>query len=332
MLPTLPSIPRCKIRMSHQGHVAMEALRDALVTANLALLLLIPPLALAQEHTTTASGEFRKSLLSHLLLTRRPAAVQSRRRPAPFLRLRRRRNNLPPGRRTRSALCDGPLGRSHDLLSSALGAALSPATVSIAQKEIQRAQQIGSANERERQFIHALSLIYQDPATVPYPIRASNYEQAMGELAAANTRDLEAQVFYALALLANASPSDKTHARRNKRPLCSSRSIAPILTTPESPTTSSTPATTQNSHQKVFPPPEPTPHIRSLSAARLAHALAHLYPARPLGRLHRLQPCRPAFRPPARRHKRRTPRHGLSCVRLPPDWPRQRSSPDYSAT
>src|ERR1019366_3331756 len=91
-----------------------------------------------------------------------------------------------------------------------------PAAIHSAQAEIQRAQQIGTASERERQFIGALALIYQDVNTVPYHNRALNYEQAMSRLAAANGADVEAQVFYALALLANASPSDKTHIRQKK--------------------------------------------------------------------------------------------------------------------
>ncbi len=93
---------------------------------------------------------------------------------------------------------------------------ISPATISIAQKEIQRAQQIGAGSERERQFINALGLIYQDAATVPYSTRALNYEHAMSDLALANRKDVEAQVFYALALLANASPADKTHAKQKQ--------------------------------------------------------------------------------------------------------------------
>src|SRR5438105_9718413 len=60
---------------------------------------------------------------------------------------------------------------------------LAPATISIAQGEIQQAQQIGTASERERQFINALALIFQNPATVPYRTRALNYEQAMSKLA-----------------------------------------------------------------------------------------------------------------------------------------------------
>src|SRR6201994_194639 len=91
---------------------------------------------------------------------------------------------------------------------------LPAATISIAQKEIQHARKLGASTERERQFIHALGLIYQDAATIPYPTRALNYEHAMSDLAAENTRDVEAQVFYALALLANVSPADKTHAKQ----------------------------------------------------------------------------------------------------------------------
>jgi tetratricopeptide (TPR) repeat protein len=59
-------------------------------------------------------------------------------------------------------------------------------------------------------------LIYQDAATVPYRTRALNYEHAMSDLASENRKDVEAQVFYALALLANASPADKTHAKQKQ--------------------------------------------------------------------------------------------------------------------
>ncbi|HEY6413344.1 MAG TPA: hypothetical protein VIX42_06640 [Edaphobacter sp.] len=94
---------------------------------------------------------------------------------------------------------------------------LVPATIPIAQGEIQLAQEMGAtSSERERQFIHALGLIYQDAATVPYSTRALNYEHAMSDLARDNRKDIEAQVFYALALLANVSPTDKTHAKQKQ--------------------------------------------------------------------------------------------------------------------
>lgn len=93
---------------------------------------------------------------------------------------------------------------------------VSPEDIPIAQQEIWQAQKIGARSTRERRYIHALGLIYDDAATVPYSTRALRYEQAMSELAAANRNDVETQVFYALALLANASPADKTHMRQKQ--------------------------------------------------------------------------------------------------------------------
>ena len=93
---------------------------------------------------------------------------------------------------------------------------LAPTTTAVAQQELQLTRQLPSASARERQFIDALSLIYQDAATIPYATRVSSYENAMGALAAQNPNDVEAQVFYALALLAGAPPTDKTHAMQKK--------------------------------------------------------------------------------------------------------------------
>lgn len=83
------------------------------------------------------------------------------------------------------------------------------------QFEMERARQIGGS-ERERGFIKALNLIYANADSVPYRDRANSYARAMGELAAGNPNDVECQVFYALALIAAASPTDKTHANEKK--------------------------------------------------------------------------------------------------------------------
>jgi hypothetical protein len=93
---------------------------------------------------------------------------------------------------------------------------LPPSSISSGQREIQRARQIGASSERERKFIHALGLIYQDAGAVPYRTRTLRYEQAMHDLAAENPKDVEAQVFYALALLANESPADKEHTKQKQ--------------------------------------------------------------------------------------------------------------------
>ncbi len=93
---------------------------------------------------------------------------------------------------------------------------IAPAAIPIGQAEIRAAKQIGAAQARERGFIDALGLIYDDARATPYVKRVANYERAMSGLAAANGQDVESQVFYALALLAAASPADKTHANQKK--------------------------------------------------------------------------------------------------------------------
>jgi tetratricopeptide (TPR) repeat protein len=93
---------------------------------------------------------------------------------------------------------------------------LPPAGIAAARQEINRAATLEEASERERGFIRALSLVFNDAATIPYSARALNYERAMRDLAAANPRDVETQVFYALALISNASPSDKEHRRQKQ--------------------------------------------------------------------------------------------------------------------
>jgi len=87
--------------------------------------------------------------------------------------------------------------------------------IPVAQNEIRRAEILKAATERERGFIHALSLIFGDPA-IPYGKRASNYEVAMHDLAVANPTHVEVQVFYALALISNASPTDRTHFKQKQ--------------------------------------------------------------------------------------------------------------------
>jgi len=87
-------------------------------------------------------------------------------------------------------------------------------TVARGREEIARARQLGGS-DRERAFIEALSLIYaQDSAS--HRDRVNGYAAAMGKLAERNPDDVECQVFYALALIASASPSDKTHTNEKK--------------------------------------------------------------------------------------------------------------------
>jgi len=85
-----------------------------------------------------------------------------------------------------------------------------------AMQELDLADKAERASERERGFIHAARLVFQDAATNPYSARAVNYETAMRQLAAGYPNDVETKVFYALALISNASPSDREHRRQKQ--------------------------------------------------------------------------------------------------------------------
>lgn len=92
----------------------------------------------------------------------------------------------------------------------------SPADNDAAEQEIDHAEKPGHASERERGYIRAIRLIFQKSSAVPYTTRASNYETAMHQLALAYPKDPETQVFYALALISNASPADRSHMRQKQ--------------------------------------------------------------------------------------------------------------------
>jgi tetratricopeptide (TPR) repeat protein len=83
------------------------------------------------------------------------------------------------------------------------------------QQEIDQAKRL-SGSERERGFIDALNVIYPKANSIPYHQRANAYTLAMGKLAQRNPDDVECQVFYALALLATATPTDKAHTNEKK--------------------------------------------------------------------------------------------------------------------
>ncbi len=93
--------------------------------------------------------------------------------------------------------------------------AIAPDHATKGKQEIDLAANIGGGTERERALIRAAGLVFEDASTVPYTERALKHEQTMAALAAQD-KDVEVQVFYALALLANAPPADKTHARQKQ--------------------------------------------------------------------------------------------------------------------
>lgn len=79
-----------------------------------------------------------------------------------------------------------------------------------------KAKEVGAKTERERAYIDAINTFYANAAATPHAARASAYESAMQNVAAANAADDEASIFYALAMLGDASPNDKTYAKQKQ--------------------------------------------------------------------------------------------------------------------
>ena len=82
--------------------------------------------------------------------------------------------------------------------------------------QIKIATETPGTSPRERQYIGALEQYYRDAEHTPPAVRAQRYAQAMAEVARSNPEDPEAQIFYALSLIATASPADKTHANQKR--------------------------------------------------------------------------------------------------------------------
>ena len=70
----------------------------------------------------------------------------------------------------------------------------------------------GTPTPRERGYLAAVNELYKDAATVPHRDRTLAYAKAMDAVQRDNPKDIEARVFYALAVNQTAPPTDKTYA------------------------------------------------------------------------------------------------------------------------
>jgi hypothetical protein len=80
----------------------------------------------------------------------------------------------------------------------------------------QKASLVGARTQRERDYITALETFYKDADKIDHRTRALAYEKAMEQLYLRYPKDHEAAIFYALALLGTAQPTDKTYANQKK--------------------------------------------------------------------------------------------------------------------
>ncbi len=82
-------------------------------------------------------------------------------------------------------------------------------------QEIATARSLEAGSERERGLIQAAAQFFSDEDPAHHARRAQAYEQAMGTLAGL-AQDDEVQVLHALAVIATASPVDRTHAHQKR--------------------------------------------------------------------------------------------------------------------
>ena len=91
-----------------------------------------------------------------------------------------------------------------------------PQQVERGRAAILKAQSTGSPTPRERGYIDAAAALFTDADGATQRARAVAYAEAMEKVARAHPDDMEAQIFYALAVNQTAVPSDKTYAQQLK--------------------------------------------------------------------------------------------------------------------
>src|SRR5216684_3210787 len=103
-------------------------------------------------------------------------------------------------------------GVAMNLLGNPFGWPPSPKALADGWAAVERAKAAGAKTQRERDYVGAIETFYKDADKIDHRTRALAYRQAMEQLAARYPEDREATIFYALALNATATPTDKTYA------------------------------------------------------------------------------------------------------------------------
>jgi tetratricopeptide (TPR) repeat protein len=89
-----------------------------------------------------------------------------------------------------------------------------PQTIANGKAAIDKALATGSPTAREKAYINAVGGLFSSNDVTTQRERVLEYERAMGRLSVANKPDVEARIFWALAVAQAASPTDKTYARQ----------------------------------------------------------------------------------------------------------------------
>jgi hypothetical protein len=92
----------------------------------------------------------------------------------------------------------------------------SPQALAAGLAAIDAAQAIGAGTPREKAYLGAVELLFRDASPANQRARTVAYEKAMEAIAIEYPNDIEARIFYALALDQTALPTDKTYTNQLK--------------------------------------------------------------------------------------------------------------------
>jgi tetratricopeptide (TPR) repeat protein len=92
----------------------------------------------------------------------------------------------------------------------------SPAEWKAGVEAAQKAKAVGAATDRERGYIEAINVYFNDAGALDHLARMRAYELAMDSVSSANPNDNEAAIFHALSIISIADPKDKTYANQKR--------------------------------------------------------------------------------------------------------------------
>ena len=102
------------------------------------------------------------------------------------------------------------------ILNHPLSFKQNPESLKRGEELLKVAKKLTPNNEREKDYIDAVSIYFKDWRTLDTQSRKLNYEKKMEELYKKYTDDVETAVFYSLAVLASAELNDKTYTKQKK--------------------------------------------------------------------------------------------------------------------
>ena len=107
-------------------------------------------------------------------------------------------------------------GTAMSILNHPLSFRQNPESLKRGEELLKVAKTLTPNNEREKDYIDAVSIYFKDWQTVDTKTRKLNYESKMEELYIKYPNDVETAVFYSLSVLATADLNDKTYSKQKK--------------------------------------------------------------------------------------------------------------------